>query len=415
MKVLGFITEYNPFHNGHKYHLEESIKKVNATHTIALMSGNFLQRGEPALTNKWIRAEMAVRAGIDLVIELPTIYACNSAEFFAYGGISLLNNLGIVDDISFGSEIGEISKLKQIAKILVKEPNLYKNYLKEFLSEGLSFPRAREKALGKYCSDENLEKILHSPNNILGIEYMKALIKCNSKMNPHTITRIKAPYSSTDILSNICSATAIRSYLSKNNYDLNKLKRVIPKNSFHVFKKSIENDFAPIYYHNFEKIILYKLRTMSKLELKKVFDVNEGLENRIKEIAVKTTDLQSLLQNLKTKRYTYTRLQRIFAHILLGITKEHILMFNASGGSQYARILAFSSKGTEILKRLKKSSCIPILTNINKQVLDHSLAKEMLNFDILATDIYSLAYPNEHYRIGGYDYYNKPYFLNHPL
>lgn len=411
MKILGLITEYNPFHNGHKYHLEKSIKKTNATHTIAVMSGNFLQRGVPSLTNKWLRAEMAVKEGVDLVIELPTIYACNSAEFFAFGAISLLNNLGIVDAISFGSEIGQISPLNEVAKILVKEPTEYQNYLKEFLAEGISFPRAREKALGKYCSDESLEKVLHSPNNILGIEYMKSLIKCNSKITPHTITRIKAPYSSTNISSNICSATAIRTYITQEDYDLNTLKRVIPKNSFKVFEKSIGSGFSPIYYTHFEKILLYKLRTLSKVELKKVFDINEGLENRIKEMAVKATDLQSLLQGLKTKRYTLTRIQRIFAHILLGITKEHILMFNRYGGSQYARLLAFSTKGTEILKRLKKSSKIPILTNINKQILDHPMAKEMLSFDILATNIYNLAYPNSESRKGGSDYYHSPYFL----
>ncbi|QXM05880.1 nucleotidyltransferase [Crassaminicella indica] len=409
MKVLGFITEYNPFHNGHKYHLKKSIKKVGATHTVAVMSGNFLQRGVPALTNKWIRAEMAVKEGVDLVIELPVVYACNSAELFAYGGISLLNSLGIIDTISFGSEIGDIHKLKKISKILSDEPALYKNYLKEFLSKGISFPHAREKALGKYCLDQSLEEVLHSPNNILAIEYIKALIKCNSKINPSTITRIKAHYNETDINSNICSATAIRTFLTKKNYDVYQLKKVIPKNSFEVFVKSIKNGFAPIDYNHFEKMILYKLRTVSKLELRKVFDVNEGLENRIKATSLNAINLQSLIQMLKTKRYTYTRLQRIFIHTLLGITNQHIQNYNKVGGSQYARILAFSSKGTEILKRLKKTSQIPILTNINKQILKHPIAKEMLSFDILASDIYSLAYPNEQHRIGGSDYYNKPY------
>jgi predicted nucleotidyltransferase len=240
---------------------------------------------------------------------------------------------------------------------------------------------------------------------------MKALIKCNSKITPYTLTRIKAPYDSTDILSNICSATAIRSYLAQDDYNIDTLKKVIPKNSFSVFQKSIKNGVAPIYYNSFEKILLYKLRTLSKAELRKVLDVNEGLENRIKEMAVKATDLQSLLQSLKTKRYTFTRLQRIFAHILLGITKEHILMFNRHGGSQYARLLAFSTRGTELLKRLKKSSKIPILTNINKQILNDPISKEMLYFDILATDIYNLAYPNNNARKGGSDYYHQPYFL----
>ncbi|QEK12013.1 nucleotidyltransferase [Crassaminicella thermophila] len=411
MKVLGLITEYNPFHNGHKYHLLKSVKQTNATHTIVVMSGNFLQRGEPALTDKWIRAEMAVKEGIDLVIELPVVYACNSAELFAYGSISLLNSLNIVDYICFGSEVGKIEELKLISKVLATEPSSYKNYLKEFLSEGISFPRAREKALSKYFSDTNLDSILKSPNNILGIEYIKSLIKLNSSIKPYTIKRIKADYHSADIKNNICSATAIRTYLSQENYHINNLTKVMPLNSFQTLKNSLKEGFSPVFYNDFDKLILYNLRTISKSTLMKIMDVNEGLENRIKEASVKAINLQNLLDLSKTKRYTRTRLQRIFIHALLGITKDHIYKFNQYGGSQYARILAFSSKGTKLLKKLKKSSNIPILTNINKQNLSNNIAQQMLFFDILATNVYSLGYPNINNRIGGNDYYKKPYFF----
>ncbi|TCO78996.1 nucleotidyltransferase [Marinisporobacter balticus] len=412
MKVLGLITEYNPFHNGHKYHLETSIKQTNATHTVVVMSGNFLQRGEPAITNKWVRAEMAVREGADLVIEMPVSYACNSAEFFSYGGVSLLNNLNAVDTMSFGSEAGDIHKLKLISQILANEPQQYKENLKSFLSEGISFPRAREKALDKYFSNEHLNDILHSPNNILGIEYIKSLIKLKSPIIPYTFTRIKAHYHSEKIQANICSATAIRAYLSETDHKISHLTNVMPMPSFHLLQKCIADGFGPIHYDAFDKLILYTLRTCSKSNLKMIMDVTEGLENRIKEASLKAVNLQELLHLSKTKRYTRTRLQRIFIHALLGIHKVHIDQFNQSGGPRYARILAFSEKGRVLLKKLKKTSQIPILTNINKQNLDDPIARQMLSFDTLATDIYNLVYPKVMHQIGGSDFYKKPYYYS---
>lgn len=409
MKVIGFIAEYNPFHNGHQYHLLESMQRINATHSIAIMSGNFLQRGEPALTNKWIRAEMAVKSGIDLVIELPMIYACNNADFFAFGAISLLNALNIVDFISFGSESGNIGALKKIAHIFLEEPDLYKKYLKEFLTQGLPFPLAREKAFSKYDPDQDLISILRSPNNILGIEYIQSLIKLKSPMIPYTLKRIHANYHSQRIQSRICSASAIRAYLSHSTNNPNELSKVMPLNSFHVLLKSIQDGFLPVLYHHFDQMLLYHLRITPKSTLKQIMDVTEGLENRIKNIALKAKSCQDFLQHVKTKRYTVTRLQRILIHSLLGITKEDILQFNQWGGPQYARILAFSTQGRDLLKVLRRTSQIPIITNINKQKLSSNIAQQMLDFDLLASNIYSLAYPNMDKRRGGDDYYNKPF------
>ncbi|WZL74802.1 nucleotidyltransferase [Clostridiaceae bacterium 35-E11] len=413
MNVLGIVAEYNPFHNGHKYHLLESKRQTKATHTVVIMSGNFLQRGEPALTNKWIRAEMAVKEGVDLVIELPIIYACNSAELFAYGSISLLNHLKIVDFISFGSEAGNIEILKEISSILATEPLSYQNYLKSFLAQGLSFPDARAKALYKYINkqDMHLHSILHSPNNILGIEYIKALMKLNSSIMPFTLNRIKASYHSIHIEGDICSATAIRSHLSQASGDLSYLQNVIPKDSFYLLAKSMEKGFSPVSYADFDQMILSQLRRLPKTSLLQVMDVNEGLENRIKEGCFKATSIENLLQLVKTKRYTRTRLQRIFLHSLLGITHNFLLASNKLGGPQYARVLALSSKGAELLKKAKQSSNIPILTNINKQKLSSEIARQMLSFDILSTDLYSLSYPNIQNRIGSWDYYHKPYTL----
>lgn len=413
MKILGIVAEYNPFHNGHKYHLLESKRQTGATHTVVIMSGNFLQRGEPALTNKWIRAEMAVKEGIDLVIELPIIYACNSAEFFAYGAVSLLHNLNIIDFMSFGSEAGSIEGLKEIASILAIEPQPYKNYLKEFLSQGRSFPDARAKALHKYTHKEKqaLHAILFSPNNILGIEYIKALMRLNSSIIPFTMDRIQSSYHSTNIEGDICSATAIRNHLCQKYGDLHDLQKVIPEDSFHILERSMKSGFSPVCYEDFNQIILSHLRRLPKTSLLQVMDINEGLENRIKEACLKATSIEDLLQLAKTKRYTRTRLQRILIHSLLGITHHFLLASNQLGGPQYARVLAFSAKGTELLKKTKQVASIPVLTNINKQKLSNQIAQQMLLFDILATDLYSLGYPNMHNRTGSWDYYHKPYAL----
>ena len=187
MKIVGLITEYNPFHNGHLYHLEKSKSITGCDYTVSVMSGNFLQRGEPALTDKWIRAKMAIDNGVDLVIELPTLYACQSAEFFAYGAIKLLDSLNVIDYVSFGSEVGSIKDLKKIASILVNEPKEFKDILRDTLKLGIAFPKARSQALKKYLTlknitIDNVEDILNNPNNILGIEYIKALLKIDSKI-----------------------------------------------------------------------------------------------------------------------------------------------------------------------------------------------------------------------------------------
>lgn len=233
MKVVGLITEYNPFHNGHKYHLEASKEKASATHSIAVMSGNFLQRGEPALLDKWTRAKMAVDSGVDLVLELPTVFATQSAEYFAHGALSVLEDTNVVDSLCFGSELGDTELLKDIADVLVDEPLEFKNILKKHLNLGLSFPKARSLALkaffehAKYSHFEKIEKIVESPNNILGIEYMKSLIKLKSKITPLTIKRVYSNYHDKDINSSIASATSIREHYFKNK-NIKELSSVVP-------------------------------------------------------------------------------------------------------------------------------------------------------------------------------------------
>ena len=235
MRVLGLITEYNPFHNGHLYHLEESKKITNSDFTVVVMSGNYVQRGEPAIVDKWTRTKMALEAGADLVLELPVVYATSSAEFFAFGAISILHHSNITDCISFGSELGSIDLLSQIADFLFFESDHYKMKLKAYVSKGLAFPLARNKALISEFIDkkinipkEELNKILSSSNNILAIEYLKALKLLKSPIEVFTIKRQGASYNSTQLDSIFASATGIRNSLKNNDYSI--LYKTMPKN-----------------------------------------------------------------------------------------------------------------------------------------------------------------------------------------
>ena len=243
MNILGIIVEYNPFHNGHLFHLEQAKKLANADYVIAVMSGNFMQRGVPAFLDKWSRTKMALSCGVDMVIELPVTHASTSAENFAFGAISILENLKIVDSVCFGSELGNIETLKELSNILSNEPNSFKKHLKEHLDLGLTFPKARSNALYKYItennlfsiSNEHLENILNSPNNILGIEYLKALNKLHSNIVPYTITRKTAGYHDVEIHDSISSATAIRN--SVDNLDL--IKSSMPDAAFEILKEDL--------------------------------------------------------------------------------------------------------------------------------------------------------------------------------
>ncbi len=412
MKILGLITEYNPFHNGHKYHLLKSKEVTGATHTIAVMSGNFLQRGDTAIINKWSRAEMAIREGVDLVLELPTLYSCSSAEFFAFGAITLLNKLNLVDYLSFGSESGNIEDLKSIAQVFVTEPLSYKAALKNYLAKGESFPVSRARALQDYFSNDQVSKILTSSNNILGIEYLKAMLKTNSSIKPFTIQRIKVDYHSTEIDGDICSATAIRNFLKNSQNSFKELDKVIPPESFKVLSHTINSGYGPVFLENFEQAILFTLRSTSPETLKKIIDINEGLENRIKVSALKSSNFQTFYDLTSTKRYTSTRIKRATIHALLGVFKSHYDRYNSLGGSQYARVLGFSKKGTEILKLMKNSSQLPIITNISKQYPIETHVKDLLEKDIQATDIYSLGYPDEKNRLGYSEFIMNPFMLD---
>ena len=403
-KVLGIIAEYNPFHNGHLYHLEASKKLTGADYTVAIISGNFTQRGSTSIVDKWSKTKMALENGIDLVIELPVLYSISSAENFADGAIKILNSLGIVDYLSFGAETSDISILNNIANILYSEPEEYKKLLSIELEKGLSFPKARENALLDYIKSnilennksdfENYRKVLSSPNNILGIEYLKALKKYKSLIKPVCISRFKAEYNSSNFSENIASATAIRELIKNKNFDT--IKTVIPLESSSVLMNCINSGCVVPDLNCFEKEIIYTLRKMSIKEIANLPDVSEGLEFSIKKAANSCNNINDFLDIVKSKRYTITRLQRILLYALLGISKED-MQLSKKVEKPYIRVLGFNDNGKKLVSEIAtKNPELKLITSVKKFVDSNSNKDLQIIFDkdILATDVYSLAFEN---------------------
>ncbi|MCI8481992.1 MAG: nucleotidyltransferase [Clostridia bacterium] len=391
-KVLGIVAEYNPFHNGHVYHVTESKKAVGANYTVAIMSGNFVQRGDTSLTNKWAKAQMALLNGIDLVIELPVIYSISSAENFGSGAIKLLDSLKIVDYLSFGSELCDVNLLNDFANVLYQEPKEYISILNHELSKGFSYPKSRENALLIYLNDiRKYANILTSPNNILAIEYLKALKIENSPIIPFSIKRNKVDYNDLEIVNGFASATAIRKIALTN--DVWSLRKAMPKTSFDIMYECLRAGKTVSSLAKFERTIIYNFRKMTLEEIADLPDVSEGLENAIKNAANSCNTIEELLSIVKSKRYTTTRLKRVFLYCLLGITKKDML--NSKKTSPYIRVLGFNDKGKELLSAISHANPkLDIITSVKDYLSSSSnkMLKSMLEKDIFATDVYTLGY-----------------------
>ena len=408
MKVCAIVTEYNPFHNGHKYQIEQIKKQTKCDYVICIMSGNFVQRGEPAILDKWARAKMALQNGIDLVLELPTLYATSSSEYFAYGAVSILDKLNCIDYLAFGAKCDDIIMLKKIACCLADEPDEFKKSLQAELNKGVSYPAARSKCLVKQFKKQYepklIEEVLEDPNNILAIEYLKALETINSSIIPVLIKRVGTDYNSLEINDGFASSTAIRKLLKAN--DIKKLEEIMPTDALKVLEGELDIGKNPITIESFEKEILYTLRKTDVDELAKIADVNEGLEFAIKNALLNSCDIESLIENVKSKRYTRTRIQRILIHILLNVTEDLLTKYKLE--PQYARVLGFNSDAKKLLSIISQKSKLPVVTSLNSSLKTATNEqKEMIAIDIEATNTYTLGYHIPSLRKYNLDYTTK--------
>ncbi len=404
-RVLGIVAEYNPFHNGHAYHIEQSKQITKCRYTVCVMSGNFTQRGSCSLVDKWSKAKMAIANGVDLVLELPVIYSISSAENFAYGAMQILDSLKIVDDISFGAECDDIKILDEIADVLYNEPRAFKNILAHELSTGISFPKARENALLMYLNDiRRYSNVMSTPNNILGIEYLKALKMLDSHLLPHAVQRIEADHNSTGISGNIISSTAIRNLVKSRNFK--SLSNVIPLDTYSILMENIKVGHVVYDISNFEKEILYTLRKMSIQEIADLPDVSEGLENTFKTAANSCNSIVEFLDIVKSKRYTNTRIQRILLYALLNITKKDMQI--SQKVKPYIRVLGMNKRGEFLLSEVVKANPrLQVITSVKKfeDSCNNKNLLQLLKKDIFATNVYTLGY--EYESIANLDYTKK--------
>lgn len=402
MLVNGIIAEYNPFHNGHKYQLEEARRYTQADYTVIVMSGNFVQRGAPALLDKHKRAEMALRCGADLVLELPALYAASSAEYFGSGAVSLLDKLGVVKYLCFGSECGDVALLTRIAKILVEEPPEYSATLKRLMQQGLSYPNARTWALMQnYPILGNHKEVFSSPNNILGIEYIKALLRRKSTILPIATKRTGTGYHDRQTNGDFCSALAIRQALYT-GCDLTSLCRHMPQEAGELLTAHLSEN-KPVRTNAFSRMLHYKLLLDSQRGYEQYLDVSSDLSDRIGKRLDEYVNYESFCDLLKTKEMTYTRISRCLLHILLDIKKEDMEVGKELDYVPYARVLGFRKSAAPLLTAIKESASIPLVTKLAdaERLLDTD-AFIMLKQDIMAGRIYQAAARPEQVSVNEY-------------
>ncbi|MBQ2389025.1 MAG: nucleotidyltransferase family protein, partial [Clostridia bacterium] len=360
MKIAAVIAEYNPFHLGHEYMLT-MVRNMGYDGIIAVMSGNFVQRGDAAISDKRSRAKMAISCGADLVIELPLPYAVASAQKFAQGSVEIIKGCGIVDAIAFGSECGDVELIKTTADIIANEIG---DELKKQLDKGITFAAAREKAVASI--DKKAAAILKSPNDTLAVEYVTALGNC--EIEPIAIKRIGAAHDG-DAIDGFASASQIRQMLLSG--DIEGAAKYMPTAAAEILKEEIESGNAPVDLKRAENAVISHLRRLSVEDIRNLPDVSEGLENRILDAIRKGTSLDEIISKIKSKRYTMARIRRILLLAYLGVSKK-----DASAPVPYIRILAANQKGRQILKSMKKSATLPIITR-TKEV--NTLDKQAVN------------------------------------
>ena len=392
MKIAAIIAEYNPFHNGHEYMVKKIRKETDADYIIAVMSGDFTQRGLPGIADKFTRAKMAVSCGVDAVFELPILYATASAEGFAYGAVSLLHGLGCVDYLVFGSENGDIRQFSEVAGFLSKEPEQFKKSILKYQKLGFSYPKAFSLAVKELDieAEDSLE-LLSSPNNLLGLEYVKALNKISPNIRPMTISRVGTGYHdshsefSEESGNTVASASAIRAKLETTTGTIASAMPLMPEAAYKIFTENY-GTATPVVLDDFSLLLSYRLSLETKESLSDYLDVSDDLADRILKYKDEFCSFSEFVDRLKHKQYTHTRITRALLHILLGITKEHARLQNAP----YARLLAMKKSASPLMKEIKEHTRIPVITKAADA--KKTLSKDdltLFHLDITSADLYS--------------------------
>ena len=403
MKATGIVVEHNPFHNGHFYHIKESRNKTAADIIIAVMSGNFLQRGEPSLVDKWTRSEMALKAGVDLVIELPYVFATAQASDFARGSIALLEALGC-DAFCFGSEEGTIEPFTNTYEVITSQQQTYQKLIKQYMKLGFSYPKSLNQAYAEITKDNNLQLVdLSKPNNILGYHYVEAANQINARMKPFTIQRIIANYhDEVDESQSIASATGIRKAIFEEG-SIDALANFMPQTSLDLLLKWKESVGVFGSWPQFWPLLRFTILRSSLKELASYAEVTEGIENLIYEAAIKSETFEEFMTHVKSKRYTWTRIQRMLTHIYTGFTWDAL---KSHPNPTYLRVLGMTHKGQKYLNQKKKSLSLPLVSRAA------ATKDSLLDLDIQATDLYQLGLQSSKIeRPIGLDYRKTPIFI----
>lgn len=354
MHVTGLITEYNPFHNGHLFHLKKARETAGADYTAVVMSGSFVQRGAPAVFDKYSRARAALLSGADLVFEMPAPFSTASAREFASYAVALFTALEAVDSICFGSECGKIEPILHTARLLNEESEPFKKRLQDFLKEGKTFPEARSAALAE--EGEEAAKLLSTPNNILGVEYCQAVLRQRSPLSCFTIKREGKGYHDPSLDGVLGSALAVRQALQSGT-DVQALRFLLPDPSFDSVCRSI-----PVFLDDFSGLLNYRLLTEQEPE--RYAEIRPELAARIKKLAPGFASFDQRIKELKSRQLTYTGVSRGLIHLILGIEQRQMDLFKEAGFAPYARILGFRKSAAPLLRRIKENSSIPVISKL---------------------------------------------------
>lgn len=377
MKVGGIVAEYNPFHHGHAY-LVEQMRNAGVTHTVAVMSGNFVQRGDAAVCDKWSRCEMALENGVDLVLELPLPYAVATAQRFALGAVGTLAALGGVDELYFGSECADTQALEEVARLLDDGAVLF--HMRELLDSGEAFAAARQAAVVAVGARG---EILRNPNDTLAVEYIRAITQLDAKMTPHAIGRVGAAHDA-QAVDGIASASAIRHAIGER--DMSNVRAWMPQAAYDILQSQLGQGRCPAELSRLDAALLVELRKATVQELAALPDISEGLENRLYRAVREFGSVEQILSAVKSKRYTHARLRRILLYALLGLTRE---MYDTPPA--YIRLLGMNSRGRELLSNSKPT--LPILTRAKDREQLDGRGAAMFELECTADDLYGLTLP----------------------